>query len=327
MHKLGAMVILLGAGIANADDAKRSATVTYGAPIVTGTYATKALTAAVKKSHGKYLACYNKARRVAPELEGTANATFTIAANGKVTNVAVSGLGDAADKCVAGVVAKLKLAKPTHRAAVEVTYPLSFSTVNHIGAFASLTGGDFDTDLYGGLVGDEAGEPSTGQGLGGGSGRGGGGTGWGTIGIGRYSQIGSGSGTGTGYGTGFRGGRASATPTISIGQPNVVGDLDQAIIRRYIKRNVQRLQYCYERELASKPTIQGTVTLDFTIGLDGRVKTAVAAGVDTEVEACVAGVVKGLEFPKPKGASEVTVQYPLTYRLPAKAETKTDATK
>ena len=72
------------------------------------------------------------------------------------------------------------------------------------GAFASLTGtGDIssgfdDTNIYGGLLGNEAGEMNGGFGYGrSGFGPGGGGTGWGTIGTGRYGTIGHGSGTGS----------------------------------------------------------------------------------------------------------------------------------
>ena len=75
------------------------------------------------------------------------------------------------------------------------------------GAFASLTGtGDIssgfdDSNIYGGLLGNEAGEMNGGFGFGrSGFGPGGGGTGWGTIGTGRYGTIGHGSGTGSGYG-------------------------------------------------------------------------------------------------------------------------------
>src|SRR5947207_461151 len=88
------------------------------------------------------------------------------------------------------------------------------------GCFAAITGtGDLssglsDDDLRGGLSGDTAG--------------------WGTIGTGRYGTIGHGSGTGAGYGVGGgRGGmhgRTAAEPTIHIGQPQSVGDLDRAII-------------------------------------------------------------------------------------------------
>ncbi|HRC58504.1 MAG TPA: AgmX/PglI C-terminal domain-containing protein, partial [Kofleriaceae bacterium] len=171
------------------------------------------------------------------------------------------------------------------------------------GAFASLTGtGDIssgldDADIYGGLLGNEAGEMQGGFGYGrGGVGPGGGGTGWGTIGTGRYGTIGHGDGTGTGYGVGGgRGGirgRTSAVPTVSIGTPSANGDLDKAIIRRYIKRNLAKIQYCYEKELLAKPSLAGTVQTQFLIMPNGTVASASGNGVDGSVASCVAAVVK-----------------------------------
>ncbi|HEX4452592.1 MAG TPA: AgmX/PglI C-terminal domain-containing protein [Kofleriaceae bacterium] len=192
------------------------------------------------------------------------------------------------------------------------------------GAFASLTGtGDIssgfdDTNIYGGLLGNEAGEMNGGFGFGrSGFGPGGGGTGWGTIGTGRYGTIGHGSGTGSGYGVGGgRGGmrgRTSAVPTVSIGQPNAQGDLDKAIIRRYIKRNIQKIQYCYEKELLAKPGLQGTVQTQFFISPNGNVTASNGSGVDPNVSSCVADVIHGIEFPKPKGGGGVQVNYPFTF--------------
>ena len=193
------------------------------------------------------------------------------------------------------------------------------------GAFASLTGtGDIssgfdDTNIYGGLLGNEAGEMNGGFGFGrSGFGPGGGGTGWGTIGTGRYGTIGHGSGTGSGYGVGGgRGGmrgRTSAVPTVSIGQPNAQGDLDKAIIRRYIKRNIQKITYCYEKQLLAKPGLSGTVSTQFFISPNGNVTASNGSGVDPEVSSCVADVIRGIEFPKPKGGGGVQVNYPFTFR-------------
>jgi len=193
------------------------------------------------------------------------------------------------------------------------------------GAFASLTGtGDIssgfdDSNIYGGLLGNEAGEMNGGFGYGrSGFGPGGGGTGWGTIGTGRYGTIGHGSGTGSGYGVGGgRGGmrgRTSAVPTVSIGQPSANGDLDKAIIRRYIKRNIQKIQYCYEKQLLAKPGLTGTVSTQFFITPSGTVQQSNGSGVDPEVASCVAGVIKDIEFPKPKGGGGVQVNYPFTFR-------------
>jgi pSer/pThr/pTyr-binding forkhead associated (FHA) protein len=193
------------------------------------------------------------------------------------------------------------------------------------GAFASLTGtGDIssgfdDSNIYGGLLGNEAGEMNGGFGYGrSGFGPGGGGTGWGTIGTGRYGTIGHGSGTGSGYGVGGgRGGmrgRTAAVPTVSIGQPNAQGDLDKAIIRRYIKRNIQKIQYCYEKQLLAKPGLAGTVQTQFFITPNGNVASSSGSGVDPEVANCVADVIRGIEFPKPKGGGGVQVNYPFIFR-------------
>jgi hypothetical protein len=191
------------------------------------------------------------------------------------------------------------------------------------GAFASLTGtGDIssgfdDTNIYGGLLGNDD-TMTGGFGYGrSGFGPGGGGTGWGTIGTGRYGTIGRGSGTGSGYGVGGRGGmrgRSAAVPTVSIGQPNAQGDLDKAIIRRYIKRNIQKIQYCYEKALLAKPKLAGTVQTQFFIKPDGTVANATASGVDPDVSNCLASVIKMIEFPKPKGGGGVQVNYPFTFR-------------
>jgi outer membrane biosynthesis protein TonB len=190
------------------------------------------------------------------------------------------------------------------------------------GAFASLTGtGDIssgldDANIYGGLIGNEAGEMTGGFGYD--KARpGGGGTGWGTIGTGRYGTIGIGSGTGTGYR------RSSAVPAIVLGRPAVTsvnpgapspGELDTAIVRRYLRRNIQKVQYCYEKELIAKPKLTGTVSVRFTILESGTVAATTASGVDPEVSRCVANVVGGIEFPRPKGEGGVQVTLPFTFR-------------
>ncbi len=193
------------------------------------------------------------------------------------------------------------------------------------GNFASITGtGDIssgfdDLDIQGGLLGNEPGEMAGGFGFGrSGFGPGGGGTGWGTIGTGRYGTIGHGSGTGSGYGVGSgRGGmrgRQSSVPQVRIGQPQSVGDLDKAIIRRYIKRNIQKITYCYEKQLLARPGLEGTVGTQFFISPNGTVASSAAKGVDDEVASCVAAVIKAIEFPKPKGGGGVQVNYPFNFR-------------
>jgi hypothetical protein len=109
-------------------------------------------------------------------------------------------------------------------------------------------------------------------------------------------------------------GRTAAVPTVSIGQPNAQGDLDKAIIRRYIKRNIAKIQYCYEKELLAKSNLSGTVQTQFFITANGNVSQSVGNGVDPNVANCVAAVIQAIEFPKPKGGGGVQVNYPFTFR-------------
>jgi len=119
-----------------------------------------------------------------------------------------------------------------------------------------------------------------------------------------------GEGSGVGHGIGHNN---IKTPTVAIGQPNAQGDLDKAIIRRYIKRNIQKIEYCYEKTLVTTPGLAGTAQIEFVIGADGKVTSSKGSGLD-KVDACVAGVIQGIEFPPPKGGGNVKVNYPFVFR-------------
>lgn len=194
-------------------------------------------------------------------------------------------------------------------------------------AFRSLTGtDDFASGLderttYGGLIGDEPGEMGGDWGYGvQGYGPGGGGTGLGTIGSRRYGLIGhDGPGTGKRYATGRIGGsgtrRTASVPQPRLGVAYTVGELDKSIIRRYVRDRLGLITHCYERQLVVKPQLAGTVTTRFTISGTGSVIAAQAGGIgDATVEACVAGVIQNIQFPRPTGGGVVNVVYPFTFR-------------
>ena len=54
-------------------------------------------------------------------------------------------------------------------------------------------------------------------------------------------------------------------PQVRIGNASATGDLDKNIIRRYIRRKLPRIRYCYEKELLVKPSLSGTVVTQFLI--------------------------------------------------------------
>ena len=103
-------------------------------------------------------------------------------------------------------------------------------------------------------------------------------------------------------------------PRVVLGDAAATGELDKNIIRRFVRRNLARIQACYEKQLLAQPTLEGTVTLKFRIAADGKVASAEASGLDTKVASCVADVIESLAFPAPKGGGAVDVTYPFTFR-------------
>lgn len=147
-----------------------------------------------------------------------------------------------------------------------------------------------------------------------------------TIRHGAYGVIGGGHQSGYGVGGGGRHyADDSFVPDVRLGPtPTVTGDLDPAIVRRYLKRNIQKVLYCYEKQLLSRATIRGTMTATFTIAPNGTVSDARADGVDPELGRCVADVIHAIEFPKPRSGAEVRVSYPLEFAPPAGADEAND---
>ncbi len=191
---------------------------------------------------------------------------------------------------------------------------------------ADISSGFDDANLYGALIGADAGEAhgSFGGALVG-FGRGGGCTQepCGLIGTGsRYNTIGSGRHAGGGWGPGGGDGPHMRRPSFEVprpvlGTPTGVGDLDRATIRRYINRNIEKIRYCYERELLAHPAISGEVLVQFFITPSGAVNGSAGRGFDANVATCVAGVVGNIEFPRPSGGG-VQVNYPFTFHAPAR---------
>jgi len=177
-------------------------------------------------------------------------------------------------------------------------------------------------DALGGLIGNQIGEA---YGVGGlglvGTGRGGGGTGEGTIGLGTLGTIGKGGGggSGSGYGRGvgrLRGRRAGA-PRVVAGRAQVRGALDKEIIRRIIRRHINEVKYCYQKELQANPELYGRIIIQFTISPTGQVVSSVVQQTtmnNRAVETCIAMAVRRWLFPKPKGGGIVIVSYPFVLR-------------
>ena len=187
---------------------------------------------------------------------------------------------------------------------------------------SNISSGLSDANLYGNIYGAEAGDANGTFGLGR-SGLGGGGgcvqEPCGLIGSGdRFKTIGGGLhaggefGPGGGTGPGLRH-HDPVSPRPVLGQATGSGDLDQATIRRYIKRNIEKLSYCYEHEMLAHPGLEGTISAHFFISPTGAVTGSTASGFDATVARCVGDVIGNIEFPKPRGGGGVQVNYPFTF--------------
>ena len=139
----------------------------------------------------------------------------------------------------------------------------------------------------------------------------------GIVGAGAYGTAGNGTKAGDGYGGGGSWGHGrNHTPSVpppTIGLPTSGGGLDKVIIKRYIKRNVQKIAYCYESELLAHPGIEGEVMVNFLITGSGTVTSSTGGGFDGKVASCVASVIKNIEFPRPTDGGNVQVNYPFTF--------------
>jgi hypothetical protein len=181
-------------------------------------------------------------------------------------------------------------------------------------------------NVMGGLVGPEIGDAYGQGGLGlVGEGRGGGGTGEGTIGLGTIGSFGKGAGGGVSFGSGSGyasgvggiGGRRAHAPDVVAATAEVRGTLDKEIIRRVIRRHLNEVKFCYERELLKKADLYGRIAITFTISGTGQVVASMVASSTLNnpmVEHCIADAVRRWEFPKPLGGGTVMVSYPFVLK-------------
>jgi hypothetical protein len=187
----------------------------------------------------------------------------------------------------------------------------------------SALGRDAD-NVMGGILGTEVGESA---GVPGGLGifgtrKGGGGTQEG-IGVGKLPTIGH-DGDRPGYGDPRR---VASLPRDkkknaeieNPSPPNIKlrGGLDKEIVRRVIRRHLNEVKFCYEKELMKNADLYGRVMTEFTISGNGQVLASAVQSSSLNnavVEQCIAQAVRRWEFPKPDGGGIVVVAYPFVLK-------------
>jgi len=147
-----------------------------------------------------------------------------------------------------------------------------------------------------------------------GSGLGGGGT---AGGLGGLGTKGRGSGA-SGYGTG--GGHFGSKGEGKIGtiggEAIILGALDKSLVDAVVRRHLNQIRYCYQRELTKNPSLGGKVVVKFVIAKDGTVSSASTKSstlANAAVEGCINGRFMRFQFPQPKGGGIVIVSYPFLF--------------
>lgn len=89
------------------------------------------------------------------------------------------------------------------------------------------------------------------------------------------------------------------------------GKVDRTIVKRYLRRELAKFRYCYERALQVNPALGGVLRVQFRVLADGRVARVRVEGVANDIENCVAGVVRRLRLPRLPEEGEVRTRLTL----------------
>jgi hypothetical protein len=106
---------------------------------------------------------------------------------------------------------------------------------------------------------------------------------------------------------------ASPSPSATIR-----GSLDKEVIRGVIRRHLDEVRFCFERELLTKPELKGRVMVQFTIDKTGRVIASHVESTtlhDEPTEKCITDTLLRWEFPQPAGGGTVIVSYPFVLKV------------
>lgn len=96
----------------------------------------------------------------------------------------------------------------------------------------------------------------------------------------------------------------------------ILGSIDRNDIMRILLENVPQFRYCYQSELDTRQEgIDGVLSLNFVIGPSGHVTQARVVKADKSlprnVRSCITSHLKTIQFPRPKGGGQVSVNTPL----------------
>lgn len=101
---------------------------------------------------------------------------------------------------------------------------------------------------------------------------------------------------------------------VTIADPTVKsagGKVDRTIVKRYLRRELAKFRYCFERALQVNPGLGGVLRVQFRVLADGRVTKVRVEGVADDIENCAAGVVRRLRLPALPAEADVRTRVTL----------------
>jgi len=100
----------------------------------------------------------------------------------------------------------------------------------------------------------------------------------------------------------------SAPPPRQAGDPIRLGHLSAEQIRKTMNGSMNRIRYCYQREVVRDPKLAGKIHMKFTVEEDGTVSNS-RVRPEGALADCIVPVLDALQFPRPDGGI-VIVSYP-----------------
>lgn len=85
-----------------------------------------------------------------------------------------------------------------------------------------------------------------------------------------------------------------------------LGNMDPRAIDRAIRKHRSQFSYCYDQEKSRGGAAQARAKMTFVIGASGHITRASVSGPYTsQMKSCVVRVLKGIQFPVPRGGGQV----------------------
>ena len=94
------------------------------------------------------------------------------------------------------------------------------------------------------------------------------------------------------------------------------GQLDAFVVRQKIKKDLPKINRCYESALRYEPELAGKVSVRFAVVRNGNVKGVQVVENTTgsdQVERCVARVVRAIRFPRRRTGKSLRFTFPFVF--------------